>query len=134
MPDKGARANLFVRCLAGVIDPLSVLIISGFAIWIFTFMPEVWALFITAALSLGYGLWFLALLRQGLTPGKKMLGLQVINCRTGEKPGFGRMVLRELVGRFVSGIFLGQGFFCAVFDKNSQAWHDRLAGTVVIKS
>jgi uncharacterized RDD family membrane protein YckC len=82
---------------------------------------------------LAYFIWFLTLLRKGLTPGKKLLGLQVVNSQTGEIPGFGKMFLREIVGRFLSGLFLGLGYFWALFDKNAQAWHDKLAGTVVLK-
>jgi len=38
-----------------------------------------------------------------------------------------------LIGRFLSGLFLGLGYFWALFDRNAQAWHDKLAGTVVIQ-
>jgi len=53
--------------------------------------------------------------------------------RSGGLPGFGRMLLRETLGKIVSGLFLGLGYFWAVFDRDSQAWHDKIAGTVVLK-
>jgi uncharacterized RDD family membrane protein YckC len=57
----------------------------------------------------------------------------VVDQRNGDIPGFGKMFLREIVGRFLSGLFFGLGYFWSLFDKNAQAWHDKLAGTVVIK-
>ena len=64
----------------------------------------------------------------------KLLSVQVVHHQTGAIPGFGKMFLREIIGKFVSGLFLGLGYFWAIFDKNNQAWHDKLAGTVVIKA
>jgi predicted anti-sigma-YlaC factor YlaD len=43
------------------------------------------------------------------------------------------MLVREIVGKFVSGLFLGIGYFWAIFDKEGQAWHDKIAGTVVTR-
>jgi len=88
---------------------------------------------VSIALPIVYLVWFLTVLRKGLTPGKKLLGLQVVDQQTGAIPGFGKMFLREIVGRFVSGLFFGLGYFWAIFDKNAQAWHDKIAGTVVLK-
>jgi uncharacterized RDD family membrane protein YckC len=62
-----------------------------------------------------------------------LLGLQVVDQQTGAIPGFGKMFLREVVGRFLSGLFLGLGYLWALFDKNGQGFHDKLAGTVVVK-
>ncbi len=67
-----------------------------------------------------------------MTPGKKLLGLQVVKYQTGEAPGFGTMLLRDF-SRIISGLFFGLGYFWALFDKNGQAWHDKIAGTVVLK-
>ena len=58
---------------------------------------------VSIALPIVYLVWFLTVLRKGLTPGKKLLGLQVVDQQTGAIPGFGKMFLREIVGRFVSG-------------------------------
>jgi len=76
----------------------------------------------------------LTLLPKGVTPGKKLMGLQVVNHQTGAIPGFGTMFVREIVGRFISGLGGGIGYLWAIFDKNAQAWHDKIAGTVVLKT
>lgn len=43
------------------------------------------------------------------------------------------MLLRETLGKFVSSLFLGLGMFWAIWDKDRQTWHDKIAGTVVIR-
>lgn len=42
------------------------------------------------------------------------------------------MVLRETIGKGVSGILI-IGFFWAIWDKDNQALHDKIAGTVVVR-
>lgn len=74
----------------------------------------------------------LFLLRKGMTPGKRVLGEQVVTSQ-GANMGFWRMVFREVIGKFISGLFFGLGYFWAIWDKNSQAWHDKIAGTVVVR-
>lgn len=132
-PGKGKKANLFVRWIALVIDPLIAIALYLLAIGIFGSISKDLGAVVAVLLPLVYIVWFLSLLRQGLTPGKKLLGLQVVNHQTGEIPGFGKMFIREVIGRFISGLFLSLGYLWAIFDKNNQAWHDKIAGTVVLK-
>jgi len=65
----------------------------------------------------------------GRTPGKALFGLRVV--RTDGTPvRLGRATLRSL-GYFFSAIVL-VGFLWILADPCRQAWHDRLAGTVVV--
>jgi uncharacterized RDD family membrane protein YckC len=132
-PEKGKKANLFARWVAWFLDPVIAVLLYFIAIGVFGAMSHDLGITMAILFPLAYIIWFLVLLRQGLTPGKKLLGLQVVNSQTGQIPGFGKMFLREIIGRILSGLFLGLGYFWALFDKNSQAWHDKLAGTVVVK-
>ncbi|QXD17134.1 RDD family protein [Rhodocaloribacter litoris] len=132
-PGKGRKANLFRRWLALAIDPLIGLGLYLIAIVLFGAVSETLGVIMAVVFPLGYLVWYVSLFRQGLTPGKKLLGLQVVREETGEIPGFGTMLLREVVGRFLSGLFLGIGYFWALFDRDAQAWHDKLAGTVVLR-
>ena len=43
-------------------------------------------------------------------------------------------MLGETIGKFVSGFFLALGYVRAVFDRDSQAWHDKIEGIVVLKT
>ena len=68
----------------------------------------------------------------GRTPGKMLLGLQVYSA-DGTPISFGIAFLRA-VGYLVSSLLgtIPIGFIWAAFDKKKQAWHDKIAGTVVI--
>ena len=66
------------------------------------------------------------------TPGKMAVSARIVDAETGGKPS-----KKQCVGRyfayFLSAIPLGLGFLWVAFDPKKQAWHDKLAGTVVVK-
>ena len=66
------------------------------------------------------------------TPGKMLTDIEIVDAETGEKPTAGYFVLRYL-GYYVSMIPLLLGIIWIAFDKRKQGWHDKIAGTVVIK-
>jgi uncharacterized RDD family membrane protein YckC len=43
------------------------------------------------------------------------------------------MLVREVVGKMVSGFFFGLRYFWAIWDPDNQAWHDKIAGTLVVR-
>jgi hypothetical protein len=66
------------------------------------------------------------------TIGKYALGLEVASAkRVGAYPSFGRVLLRETVGRFLSSLFFGIGYWRVNGNSQKQAWSDEVAGTVV---
>lgn len=67
----------------------------------------------------------------GATPGKKVLGLQIVRRGTLEPLERWRFVVR-FFGYIVSGMIFMIGFFWASFNKERRGWHDIMAGTVVI--
>jgi len=84
-------------------------------------------------LSLGwFGLYFIAanVFWKGQTPGKKIMKIQVI--RLNAKP-INLWFSFERFGGYAAGLATGLfGFFQIYWDKNRQAIHDKIAGTVVI--
>jgi uncharacterized RDD family membrane protein YckC len=66
----------------------------------------------------------------GRTPGKMLLGLQVLSV-DGNRISFGISFLRA-IGYMVSSIVFCIGFIWAAFDPKKQAWHDKIAATVVV--
>lgn len=66
------------------------------------------------------------------TPGKMILGLKIIRTDGLEKLTPGQSIGRYL-GYYVSMIPLFLGFIWVAFDARKQGWHDKLAGTLVIK-
>jgi uncharacterized RDD family membrane protein YckC len=79
-------------------------------------------------LSCGYLALFTAL--GGQTPGKRLLGLSVID-RAGDSPGVVRSGARAALA-VVSGVLMLMGFFLVLVDRRRQALHDKLAGTFVV--
>jgi uncharacterized RDD family membrane protein YckC len=67
------------------------------------------------------------------TPGKMAISAKVVDAKTGNAPSTGQCIGRYFA-YFVSSIPLGLGLFWVAFDKRKQGWHDKLAGTVVIRS
>jgi uncharacterized RDD family membrane protein YckC len=78
-------------------------------------------------LSISYFTYFHGI--NGRTPGKMLLGLQVLSV-DGNPVSFGIAFLRS-VGYLVSAIFY-IGFIWVAFDHKKQGWHDKIAATVVI--
>lgn len=66
------------------------------------------------------------------TPGKMAISARIVDAETGEAASTGQLVGRYL-GYFLAGIPLGLGILWVAFDKRKQGWHDKLAGTVVIR-
>jgi uncharacterized RDD family membrane protein YckC len=66
----------------------------------------------------------------GATPGKAMLGIKVVDTRTGGNLTFGRGLWR-FAGYYASSALLFLGYFWALFDDRNRAWHDILFTTEV---
>jgi len=77
--------------------------------------------------------WVLPVYLWGHTAGKRLLGLRVIRFDHEPKLTLSQCVLRELVGKFLSGLCLGAGHLMALGNKERRTSYDRLSGTCVIK-
>lgn len=67
------------------------------------------------------------------TPGKMVVSARVVDARTGNTLSVGQAIGRYLA-YFLSTLPLGLGFIWVAFDARKQGWHDKLAGTVVIRA
>ena len=67
------------------------------------------------------------------TPGKMAVSARVVDARTGKSLSVGQAIGRYLA-YFVSALPLCLGIIWVAFDPKKQSWHDKLAGTVVIRS
>jgi uncharacterized RDD family membrane protein YckC len=85
---------------------------------------------IQIAIQLGYYIILTGM--YGATAGKMVFGLRVVDAQ-GQKIGLGKAAIRETVGKFVSGIVFGLGYLWVAFDEKKQGWHDKIAGTYVVK-
>lgn len=66
------------------------------------------------------------------TPGKLLMGIQIVDIRTGRKPSFLKSTVRYFA-YIVSIAPLFLGFIWIAFDKNKRGFHDYISGTAVIK-
>ncbi len=66
------------------------------------------------------------------TPGKMVAGIKIVDAATGNPPSPVQSIIRYL-GYYVSVIPLMLGIIWVAFDGRKQGWHDKLAGTIVIK-
>ncbi len=87
-------------------------------------------------LLLVWGIWtansvILTSLR-GQTLGKMLVGIQVVDS-SGNIPPWHRVLLRELVGKFVSEAVFWLGYLWIGFDQNKRGWHDFLGGSYVVR-
>ena len=132
-------AGFWVRVVAALIDSLLAALILG---------PILWAIygkeyFGSEALLAGPAdfllTWVLPAIAvilfwmyKSATPGKMALGLRIVDARSGNVPTTGQCIGRYF-GYYVSLLPLGVGILWVAFDARKQGFHDKLAGTVVIR-
>lgn len=86
---------------------------------------------ISLVVNFGY-FWFFTV-KYGATLGKRFFGLRVVTVDGSESIDPVKGFLREVVGRFISGIVLSLGYLWILWDKERQGWHDKIAGTYVLQ-
>lgn len=67
------------------------------------------------------------------TPGKMAISARVVDAQTGQGLSTGQSIGRYL-GYFASTLPLFMGLIWVGIDPRKQGWHDKLAGTVVVRS
>ena len=66
------------------------------------------------------------------TPGKMAISARIVDAETGEAPSTSQLIGRYF-GYYVSTIPFCVGLLWVAFDPRKQGWHDKLAGTVVVR-
>lgn len=66
------------------------------------------------------------------TPGKMVVSAHIVDARTGRTMSVGQAMGRY-VAYFLSMLPLGLGFIWIAMDPRKQGWHDKVAGTVVVR-
>lgn len=66
------------------------------------------------------------------TPGKMAVAAKIVDAKTGNAASTGQLIGRYLA-YYLSMIPLFLGFIWVAFDERKQGWHDKLAGTVVVR-
>ena len=114
------KATFWERVGAGFLDLVIVCILSGLVP-----VPALWPLIALAYFS---GMWAW----KGTTVGGVVLKLQVVRQANGGTLTFVVALVRALAAAF-SIVVLFLGFFWIAWDGEKQGWHDKIAGTVVVR-
>jgi uncharacterized RDD family membrane protein YckC len=67
------------------------------------------------------------------TPGKMLSNIRIVDATSGGKPTSAQFI-RRYIGYYISMLPFFLGIFWVAFDSRKQGWHDKLAGTVVIRN
>ena len=111
------RVGFWMRLMASFLDFVLLL-------WVLP-VAHRWFLPIWLAYHVGMWIW------KGTTVGGIVCGLKVVRLDGGPLD-FGVALVRAL-GSVFSFMALGIGFFWAGWMPERQSWHDRIAGTVIVK-
>lgn len=68
--------------------------------------------------------------KTGQSLGRKFLNIAVLN-ENGKPIGVGKAALREIIGRWISGLVCYIGYLSAFWDNKRQMWHDKMANCYV---
>jgi len=133
-------AGFWIRTGAGIIDTILLIIIIipimtaiyGEAYWdpnmyYFGIWDAIFNYVLPAIAVILF--WFY----RSATPGKMALKLSIVDEKSGFKPSIKQFIIRYL-GYYVSSIPLLLGIIWVGIDKRKQGWHDKMAGTVVVKN
>ena len=133
-------AGFWIRLGAALIDTIILLIVIGIPLTLIyggqywsneQAISGVWDVLLNYVFPLVATIWFWR--RFLATPGKMATHLQVVDAKTGNKMSVGQSIGRYFA-YIISTIPLCLGFIWVGIDKKKQGWHDKLAGTVVIRS
>jgi uncharacterized RDD family membrane protein YckC len=145
-----ALADFGTRFIAYFIDALILFFVMTFASLFFLPPPALtpgmsdieylntltdWqnrVIIVTYIVQTAYYVYFLAR-NNGQTIGKRMMKIRVVKLN-GQPLTLADAAIRCAIGYPASGFFFFIGFIWAAFDAKRQAWHDKLASTVVVRA
>jgi len=138
--DDRAYAGFWIRVGAALIDSILIVIITG-PILTMIYGQVYWLQGNTVSgtwdVLFGYVLPAIAIILfwvyRSATPGKMALKLTIVDAETGGQPSVGQLIGRYF-GYYVSMLPLMMGIIWVGIDRRKQGWHDKLAGTVVIRN
>lgn len=121
-------AGFWIRFAAAFLDGIIVGIITG----VLSGALHGAGRSLGTVVSIAYVVGFLGHPR-GQTPGFMATGLRVVSLSDGGPIGYGRAAIRWLVG-IVSAVVIFIGYFWMLWDPEKQTWHDKAAGSIVIRT
>ena len=92
-------------------------------------------------LFIGWLIWSFVIWGSSQTPAKQILKMKTVEIETGRRASYGKMFLREFVGKWlIVGVLIGGACFIAslvldfmlLWDKDRQQLWDKVASTIVV--
>jgi uncharacterized RDD family membrane protein YckC len=122
-------AGFFPRLVSLIID----IIILGIVQWVLSLIlgsinPQL-SSGLGTLIAVIYDVYFFT--STGQTPGMKLMSIKLVNA-SGELVTMGQAIVRVVVAIF-SGIVIGIGYLWMLWDANKQTWHDKAAGSFVVR-
>lgn len=133
-------AGFWIRFGAMIIDTLVLIIITVLPLsFIYgegylledKYIHGFWDFLLGYVLPVVGTIWFWLTYRA--TPGKIATKLEIVDALTGNNMSKGQAIGRYFA-YILSALPLGLGFIWIGIDKRKQGWHDKLAGTVVVRN
>ena len=132
--------GFWIRFIAFVIDSIAATVAIGFLVALFfggsadidpanigAALPQVSIqTVLTAVIFIAFWMYYAA------TPGKMVFDAYIVDATTLKRASNGKLVIRYLGYYLIIFVFF-LGFIWIAFDDRKQGWHDKIAGTVVIK-
>jgi uncharacterized RDD family membrane protein YckC len=72
--------------------------------------------------------------KRGATPGKRIVGLRLVDASTGQPIGAWKAIGRYLFASFISGQICYLGYLWVLWDRDRQTWHDKVVSSYVVRS
>jgi uncharacterized RDD family membrane protein YckC len=142
------KGSFFNRAIAFAIDAVAMVVLSWLVVFLMSFLLAPFAggdssfarmmNALIGSLIAVVGILFQFLYfgfmwsRDGQSIGMKLTTIKVAR-RDGSPLSFFRAALRGSVGYWISGVIFFLGFIWAAFDKNGEAWHDKIFDTRVFE-
>ena len=123
----GPRASFWLRLAAALIDGI---LLGAIGTIIRVIVGDVLGSAVNLLLGLAYYT-YLEGSPSGQTVGKRAMSIRVIDFAGTGPIGPGRALIRYL-GRIVSALPCGLGYWWMLWDPEKQTWHDKFATTVVV--
>jgi uncharacterized RDD family membrane protein YckC len=126
------KIGFLTRALALIIDAVIVGIISGILNGILFGGDLIRGNGLSTLLGLAYYLYFWSSYGHGQTLGNRALNIRVVKTNGSELTLMDAFI--RYVGLILSFICLFIGVIWVAFDANKQGWHDKIAGTYVVRA
>jgi uncharacterized RDD family membrane protein YckC len=128
----GAKAGFWIRTFAYIIDIIVLGIVTGVLTTVLRLDPATNGNGLGLLINLIY---FIVLWSS--TGGGQTLGMRIFNLKVIRTDGSDLSIVQAVirwVGLFLSFVVIFIGVIWVAFDSEKQGWHDKIAGTYVVKT